>query len=150
MSKLTQSSVSYSPIPQTPLGVTGFCRIWIPRYAAFARLLFMLFLIFLFGSYIINVVSRFTSQQVQWIKVQLLVKKYSPLPRHEPSIPFFWGPLETTQVNPWDKYPLPYPLSSYCQYEAARWVTTTLPNSSWVLVSEVGLVGSGYLKQISE
>jgi hypothetical protein len=32
------------------LGVTGFYRIWIPRYAALARHLFMLLLIFLFGS----------------------------------------------------------------------------------------------------
>jgi hypothetical protein len=36
------------------LGVTGFCRIWIPRYAALSRQLFMLLLIFLFGSYKIN------------------------------------------------------------------------------------------------
>jgi hypothetical protein len=43
------------PLPQTIkqfrafLGVTGFCKIWIPRYAALARPLFMLLLIFLFG-----------------------------------------------------------------------------------------------------
>jgi hypothetical protein len=48
------------PLPNTTkkfrafLEVTGFCRIWIPRYAALSRQLFMLFLIFLFGSYIIN------------------------------------------------------------------------------------------------
>jgi hypothetical protein len=53
------------------LGVTGFCRIWIPTYAALARMLFMLLLIFLFGSYIINALSRFISQQVQQIKLQI-------------------------------------------------------------------------------
>jgi hypothetical protein len=37
-----------------------------------------------------------------------LVKKYSPLPTHKPSIPFYRGPLEITWVNPWDKYSLPY------------------------------------------
>jgi hypothetical protein len=41
--------------------------------------LFMLLLIILFGSYIINPLSRFISQQVQQIKLQLLVKEYSPL-----------------------------------------------------------------------
>jgi hypothetical protein len=46
------------------LGVTGFYRIWIPRYAALARPLFMLPLIFLFGSCVINALSRFISQQV--------------------------------------------------------------------------------------
>jgi hypothetical protein len=52
-------------------------------------------------------------QQVQRIKLQLLVKEYSPLPRHEPSIG--GGGLETAQVNPWDKYPLPYlPPQSHC------------------------------------
>jgi hypothetical protein len=85
------------PLPHTTkqlrafLGVTGFYRIWNPRYAVLARLLFMLFLIFLFGSYIINALSRFISQQVQQIKLQLLVKKYSPLPTHELSIPFYFG-----------------------------------------------------------
>jgi hypothetical protein len=49
---------------------------------------------------IINALSKFISQQVQWIKLQLLVKEYSPLPIHEPSIQFYWGPLETTRVNP--------------------------------------------------
>jgi hypothetical protein len=33
------------------LGVTGFCRIWIPRYAALARSLFMLLLTLLFGPF---------------------------------------------------------------------------------------------------
>jgi hypothetical protein len=92
------------PFPQTIKqlrtfsGVTGFCRIWISRYAALARPLFMLILIFLFGLYIINALSRFISQQVQWIKLQLLVKEYSPLPTHEPSI--LEGYTETTRVNP--------------------------------------------------
>jgi hypothetical protein len=82
------------------LGVTGFCRIWIPRYAALARPLFMLLLIFLFGPCIINALSRFISQQVQQIKLQLLVKEYSSLPIHELSITFYQGSLETTWVNP--------------------------------------------------
>jgi hypothetical protein len=64
----------------------------------------MLLLILLFGPCIINALSRFVSQQVQWIKLPLLVKEYSPLPMHEPSIQFYWGPLEATQVNPRDKY----------------------------------------------
>jgi hypothetical protein len=132
------------------LGVIGFYRIWIPTYAALARPLVMLLLIFLFGSCIINALSRFLSQQVQWIKVQLLVKEYSPLATHEPSIPFYLGPLENTQVNPWDKYHLSYSPLSHCQHEAGRWVIAPLPNSSWVLVSDRGLVGSGDLKQMSE
>jgi hypothetical protein len=82
------------------LGVTGFCKIWIPRYAALTRNLFMFLLIFLFGFCIINALSRFVSQQVQQIKLQLLVKKYSPLPRHKPSIPFHPGPLEATRSTP--------------------------------------------------
>jgi hypothetical protein len=73
------------------LGVTGFYKICIPRYAALARHLFMLLLILLFGLCLINVLSRFISQQVQQIKFQLLVKDYSSLPQHEPSIPFYWG-----------------------------------------------------------
>jgi hypothetical protein len=91
------------PLPQTIkqlaafLGVTGFYRIWIHGYAALAISLFMLLLIFLFGSCIINALTRFISQQVQ---LQLLVKEYSSLPMQEPSIPFYWGPLETTRVNP--------------------------------------------------
>jgi hypothetical protein len=77
MSGSTQSSVSHSPIKLLGafLGVTRFCRIWIPRYAALAKPLFILLLIFLFGPYIINVLSRFISQQIQWIKLQLLVKE---------------------------------------------------------------------------
>jgi hypothetical protein len=82
------------------LGVTGFYKIWIPRYVALARPFYMLLLILLFGPCIINTVSRFISQQVQQIKLQLLVKKYSPLPTYEPSIPFYQGPLETIWVNP--------------------------------------------------
>jgi hypothetical protein len=51
--------------------------------------LFMLLLIFLFGPCIINALSRFISQQVQQIKFQLLVKKYSPLLTHDPSVQFY-------------------------------------------------------------
>jgi hypothetical protein len=38
----------------------------------------------------------------------------------------------------------------HCQHKAARWVIAPLPNSSWVLVSEGELVGSGDPRQISE
>jgi hypothetical protein len=58
----------------------------------------MLLLILLFGPCIMNALSRFISQQVQWMKLQLLVKEYSPLPTHEPSI--LEGYTETTRVNP--------------------------------------------------
>jgi hypothetical protein len=98
--------ILHFPLPQNIkqlrafLGVIVFCRIWIPRYAALARPLFMLLLIFLFGPCIINAVSRFISQQVQLIKLKVLVKEYSPLPTYEPSILIYWGHLETTQVNP--------------------------------------------------
>jgi hypothetical protein len=58
MRESTQSSVF--PLPHAIkqlrafLGVTGFCTVWIPRYAAFSRYLFMILLIFPFGSYIIK------------------------------------------------------------------------------------------------
>jgi hypothetical protein len=42
------------------------------------------------------------------------------------------------------------PLLPHYQHESARWVIVCLPNSSWVLVSEGGLVGSGELRQVSE
>jgi hypothetical protein len=32
-------------------------------------------------------------------QLQLLVKEYSPLPMHEPSVQFYQGPLETMWVN---------------------------------------------------
>jgi hypothetical protein len=70
----------------------------------------MLLLIFLFGSYIINALSRFISQQIQQIKLQLLVKEYSPLPKHERSIPFCPGVVGRASdytSQPLDKYPLP-------------------------------------------
>jgi hypothetical protein len=123
------------------LGVTGFCRIWILRYAALARPLFMLLLIFLFGSCKINALSRFISQRVQRIKLQLLVKEYPPLPMHESSILFYGGPwklhgstLETSTTSS-------IPPSPYCQHKAARWVIAPLPDSSWLLVSEGNLLG---------
>jgi hypothetical protein len=106
----------------------------------------MLLQILLCGPCIVNALSRFISQQVQQIKFQLLVKEYSPLPTHEPSVQFYWGPLETTQVNPWDKCHYTYLLLPHCKQESARWVITPLPKSSWVLVSEGGLVGSGDLR----
>jgi hypothetical protein len=108
----------------------------------------MLLLIFLFGSCIINALSRFISQQVQQIKLQLLVKEYSPLPRHEPSMgdPGNYSGQPLRQVtSPLSPTPIPH-----CQHEAARWVIAPLPNSNWVLVSEWGFVGSGNLRQMSE
>jgi hypothetical protein len=108
----------------------------------------MLLLIFLFGSCIINALSRFISQQVQQIKLQLLVKEYSPLPRHEPSMgdPGNYSGQPLRQVtSPLSPTPIPH-----CQHEAARWVIAPLPNSSWVLVSEGGFVGSDNLRQMSE
>jgi hypothetical protein len=119
---------------------------WSPWALPLAGPLCMLLLIFLFGPSIINALSRFISQQVQLIKFQLLVKEYSSLPMHEPSVKIYWRLLETTWVNPWDKYHHTYPLSPYCQHESATRVISPLPNSIWVLVSEGGLVGSGSLK----
>jgi hypothetical protein len=74
------------------------------------------------------------------------VQGYLPLPMHKPSVQFYWGPLETTWVSPWDEYYHTYPSSPHCQQETDRWVIAPLSNSSWVLVSEGGLVGSGDLK----
>jgi hypothetical protein len=71
-------------------GLLGTTSGWLP---------FMLLLILLYGLCKINSLSRFISQQVQQIKLQLIVKKYSPLPMHEPAILFYRGPLETTRVN---------------------------------------------------
>jgi hypothetical protein len=110
-------------IKQLPafLGITEFCRIWIPRYAALARPLFMLLLILLFGPCITNAPSKFISQQVQKTKFQLLVKEYSPLLMHEPSIQFYQSPLEATQVNTRAECPCtPLPLLPHCQQEVAR------------------------------
>jgi hypothetical protein len=144
--------ILHFPLPQTIkqlralLGVTGFCTIWIPRYAALARPLFMLLLIFLFGSCIINALSRFISQQVQWIELQLLVKEYSPLPMHEPSILFYWGPWRLHRSTPETstRFPIPHhPIVSMKQ------VIAPLPNSSWVPVSEGGFVGSGDLREMN-
>jgi hypothetical protein len=62
--------------------------------------LFMLLLVLLFGPCIINALSKFISRQVKKIKFQLLVKEYSPLLMHDPSVQFYWSSLETTWVNP--------------------------------------------------
>jgi hypothetical protein len=59
---------------------------WAPWALPLAGPLFMLLLILLFRPCIINALSRFIYQQVQKIKFQCLVKEYSPLPTHEPSI----------------------------------------------------------------
>jgi hypothetical protein len=65
---------------------------WAPWVLPLAGPLLILVLILLFGYCIINVLSKFISQ--------LLVKEYSPLPIHGPSVQFYWDPLEATQVNP--------------------------------------------------
>jgi hypothetical protein len=109
----------------------------------------MLLLIFLFGSCVINALSRFISQQVWLIKLQLLVKEYSPLPWHEPSIPFYRGPWKLHRSTPEISTLSPIPLSPHCQHKAARWVIASLPNSSWVLVSEGEFVGSGDLRPMN-
>jgi hypothetical protein len=46
--------------------------------------------------------------------------------------------------------PQPLPPLPHCQHEAGRCVIAPLSNSSWVLVSEWGFVGSGDLRQMSE
>jgi hypothetical protein len=112
---------------------------WAPWALPLAGPLFMLLLILLFGPYIINALPRFISQQVQWIKFQLLVKEYSPLPTYESSVQFYGGPLDTTLVNPWDKNHHTYPPSPHCQQEVDRQVIAPLPNSRWVLISEGGV-----------
>jgi hypothetical protein len=48
--------------------------------------------------------------------------------------------------QPLRQVPPPLPLSPHCQHKAARWVTAPLPRSSWLLVSEGRLAGSGNLK----
>jgi hypothetical protein len=80
---------------------------WTPWALPLAGPLFMTLLALLFRPCIINALSRFISQQVQRVRLQLLVKEYSPLRTHEPSIQSYQGPLETTQVNLWDECPAP-------------------------------------------
>jgi hypothetical protein len=106
--------------PRVFLGVTGFYRIWIPRYAALARLFFYAPAILLFGPCIINALYRFISQQVQRLKLHLLVKKYSPLPTHEPSIHSIGGPWRLQGSTPETSTPSPILPWPHCQHEAAR------------------------------
>jgi hypothetical protein len=82
------------------LGVTGFCRIWIPRYAALSRHLFMLLLIFLFGSYIINALKTVSPPPIKMqTKPVHLRKPVNPWPMRKPPYtgpppkPFLLGPL---------------------------------------------------------
>jgi hypothetical protein len=82
---------------------------WAPWVLPLAGSLFMLLLAFLFGPCILHALSKFICQQVQKIKFQLLVKEYSPLPTHDPSVQFYQSLLETTQVNPWDESPCTSP-----------------------------------------
>jgi hypothetical protein len=93
---------------RTFLGVTGFCRTWIPSYAALARPLFTLLLILLFGPY--NECSlQIYILTVQHIQLQLLVKEYSPLPRHEPSILYCRGPWRLHGSTPETSTTIPIP-----------------------------------------
>jgi hypothetical protein len=81
------------------LGVTGFCRIWIPRYAACSRLLLMLLLLFLFGSYIINALKIVSPSP---IKVQA-----KPVHLRKPTNPWSMRKTHHTGPNPtfWDSIP---------------------------------------------
>jgi hypothetical protein len=82
---------------------------WVPWALPLAGPLFMPLLILLFRPCIINAISRFISQQVQWIKLQLLGKEYSPLPTHEPSILFYRGLWRLHGSTPETKVPPPLP-----------------------------------------
>jgi hypothetical protein len=81
----------------------GIISSWSPLYASPGTSI---------GPCILNVLSKFVSQREQKIKFLLLVKEYSPLPTHDPSVQFYWSPLETTQVNPWDECPSTFPPTS--------------------------------------
>jgi hypothetical protein len=85
--------------------------------------------------YIINALSRFIYQQVQWAKFHLLVKEYSPTPTHEPLVQFYWGPLETTRVNPETSTILPTP---HCPIVNKKQLDESLPLSP---------TAAGYLSQ---
>jgi hypothetical protein len=134
------------PLPHTIkqlrafLGVIGFCRIWIPRYAALARPFFMLLLILLFGPCIINDLSRFISQQVQWIKLQLLVKKYLCLHISPPSHSI-GGPWRLHRSTPETSTPSPIPSLPHCQHKAARWVIAPSPTAIGCLSQRGDLLG---------
>jgi hypothetical protein len=99
-------SILHFPLPHTIkqfrafLGVTGFYRIWIPRYAALSRHLFMLLLIFLFGSYIINALKTVSPHPV---KVQT-----KPVHLRKPANP--WPMRKTHRTGPPSKALLVEPL----------------------------------------
>jgi hypothetical protein len=111
---------------------------WVPWTLLLSGPPFVLLLVLLFGPCIINALSRFISQQVQWIKFQLLVKEYSLLPMHEPSVQFYRGFWRLHGSTPETST---YLLLPHCQQEVDRHVITPLPNSSWVLASKGKLVG---------
>jgi hypothetical protein len=83
--------------------------IWASWVLPLAGPLFMVLLALLFGPCILNTFSKFISWQVQKIKLQFLVKEYSSLLMHDPSVQFYWSPLGTTWVNSWDKCPYTSP-----------------------------------------
>jgi hypothetical protein len=122
---------------------------WITGYATFARSFFMLLLILLVVPCIINALSRFISQQVQWIKLQLLVKKYSPCLHRSPPSHSTWGLWRLHGSTYEASTPFLSSCHPHCQHKPARWLITPLPNSSWVLVSEGGFIGSDDLRQIN-
>jgi hypothetical protein len=121
----------------------------IPRYATLARPLFMLLLIFLFGPKIINALSRSYStgpmDQTPALSQGTLTSAYA-----EPSITFYRGPWRLHRSTPATSTTSPIPPLPYYLHIAARWVIAPLPNSSWVFVSEGGLVGSRDRRQMSE
>jgi hypothetical protein len=59
----------------------------------------------------------------------------------KPSIQFYWGPLETTWVDPWDKYPLPYPPSPHCQHEQLDESSSLSPTAVGYLSQRGDLLG---------
>jgi hypothetical protein len=96
---------SLFPLPYTIkqlsafLWVTGFNRIWIPRYAILSRHLFMILLIFLFGSYIIKALKTVSPPT---IKVQTKpVHLRNPLKTHHTRPPHkalpSWAPLKNPE-----------------------------------------------------
>jgi hypothetical protein len=109
---------------------------------------FMLLLILLLGPCTINALSRFSTgpvDQTPALGQEILTSAYT------------WA-LQTILLGTIGDYtsqplrqvllPLSPPLP-HCQHEVARWVTAPLPNSSWVLVSEGGFIGSDDLRQIN-
>jgi hypothetical protein len=102
---------------------------WVPWVLPLIGPLFMLLLALLFVPCIINVLSKFISQQVQKIKFQLLVKNYSPLLTHEPSVEFSWRTWRPHWSTPETSAPIPpLPLPPHFLQESARSVIIPFPH----------------------